>query len=158
MPNIVNTSHSTDVLSNDSPKTLFRLGRYPFGRRKDSMAKRVTTFARALLAGHLRDCARDQRLSILSVPVEILDDHIDRHRIVTRMPAVVIGHQRHRCITELGLAREFRFLKIGHADDRHTPRAIDLGFSPCRKRGTFHADVGASTMNGDPRESGSGSL
>src|SRR6266404_2384804 len=75
-----------------------------------------------------------------------------------RMPAIVVGDQSHGRIADLGFPGELCFLKISHADDRHSPGAIQLRFSLGRKRGPLHADVGSAAMNIDALEIRSGSL
>ncbi len=61
---------------------------------------------------------------ILGILQQHADDLLDRHVIVLRMPAVVIGHHRDRHIAELSFARQSRFGEVGHADDVHAPTAI----------------------------------
>src|SRR4030095_13648683 len=67
------------------------------------------------------------------------------------MPAVVIGHEGDRRVTDFRLARELCLLQIRHADDVHPPRSIQLRFSERRELWPFHADVRATFVNGGAR-------
>src|SRR5215813_5331872 len=71
------------------------------------------------------------------------------------MPAIVIGHEGNSRVADLGLSRQFSFLKVGHSNDRHAPRTIDLGFSSRRERRSFHAQIGSAPVNGDSVDGGS---
>src|SRR5215216_5112494 len=62
------------------------------------------------------------------------------------MPAIVISNERERRVADLRLARELRFLKIRHADDVHSPGAIDLRLSQGRESRSFHAQIRATAM------------
>src|SRR4029453_8777215 len=63
------------------------------------------------------------------------------------MPAVVIGHQGDRRVTDFRLARELRLLQVRHADDVHPPRSIQLRFSERRELWPFHTDVRAALVH-----------
>src|SRR4030095_15742833 len=64
------------------------------------------------------------------------------------MPAVVIGHEGDRRVTDFRLARELCLLQVRHADDVHPPRAIELRFSERRELWSLHADVRAALVHG----------
>ena len=64
------------------------------------------------------------------------------------MPAVVVGDERDRRVADLRLARELGFLQVGHADDVHAPRAVQLRLGQRRELRPFHADVGAAAVHG----------
>ena len=66
-----------------------------------------------------------------------------------RMPAIVIRHHRHGHVADLGLAREFGLLQIGHADHVHAPASVHVGFGLGRKGRALHAKVGAAVLGGD---------
>src|SRR4051812_5447097 len=63
-----------------------------------------------------------------------------------RMPAIVISDHRDRGVTQLGFARELRFLQIGHTDYVYTPTAVQVRFRFCRKLRAFNADVRAAEL------------
>src|SRR4029079_5288861 len=75
---------------------------------------------------------------------------------MTRMPAVIVSHQGHRRIADLSFSCELRFLKVRHPNDRHSPRSINLGLGPCRKRGSLHTQIGAAPVNVDSLEFSAG--
>ena len=52
---------------------------------------------------------------------QVGDDHLHRHRVVVRVPAVVVGDQRERRVADLRLARQLGLLQVGHPDDVHPP-------------------------------------
>src|SRR6266571_2226323 len=68
---------------------------------------------------------------------------------MVRMPAVVIGDHGNGHIAQLGLARELRFLQIGHADHIHAPRAIEIRFRLRRKLWPLHANISPATLPHD---------
>src|SRR5215203_4126132 len=63
------------------------------------------------------------------------------------MPAVVVGDQGDRGVTDLRLACELRLLQIRHADDVGTPRSIEPRLGECRELRTLHADVRPTVVN-----------
>src|SRR4030095_4236120 len=63
------------------------------------------------------------------------------------MPAVVIGHEGDRRVTDFRLARELCLLQVRHADDVHPPRAIQLRFSERRELWSLHADIRAALVH-----------
>src|SRR6267143_118476 len=65
---------------------------------------------------------------------------------MVRMPAVVISDHRDCHVTNLGLAREFGFLQIGHANHVRAPTAIYVRLGLGRKLWTFHADIRSTTL------------
>jgi hypothetical protein len=73
----------------------------------------------------MTDCFGDDLLRRHRVLQQVADDQPHRHRIVIRVPTIVVGDQRQRRVTDLGLPRELRFLKIRHANDIHPPGAIE---------------------------------
>ncbi len=79
---------------------------------------------------------------------EVRDDEIDGHRVVVRVPAVVVGDERERRVADLRLPRELRLLQIRHADDIHAPRSVQLRLRERRKLRPFHVDVGSAAMHG----------
>ncbi len=78
---------------------------------------------------------------------QVRHDHLDRHRVVVRMPAVVVGDERERRVADLRFARELRFLQVGHADDVEACRAVEVRLGDRRELRPFHADVGAAAMH-----------
>src|ERR1044072_5967246 len=141
MPYISDTSHSVYVFADDCREPLFGFRRDLIRRGNNSMAKRVAAFALALLISDARDGPGDELLRVSRVAIQIFDHHLDRDRVMIGMPAIVIRNQRYRRVTYLGFAREFRFLKVGHPDHGHSPRAIRLRFRFSRKRRAFHAEI-----------------
>src|SRR6185369_9799706 len=95
-------------------------------RREDRVLQRRTAFTTSLALLHQPRRLTQNQLRITYVLVQILNDRLNTHRIVTRMPAIVISNERERRVTDLRFARELRFLKICHADDVHPPGAIDV--------------------------------
>ena len=78
---------------------------------------------------------------------QVGDDQVDRHRVVVRVPAVVVGDQRERRVADLRLARELGLLQVRHADDVHAPRAIQLRLGQRRELRPFHVHVGAAAVD-----------
>ena len=115
------------------------------------MAERVTAFAHSFFIGEARDRASDDLLRVRHIAIEIIDDHLDSDRIMIGMPAIVISYKRHSRIANFSLARQLRFLKVSHSDDRHSERAINFRFRFRRKSWAFHADVSPAAMNADAR-------
>ena len=62
----------------------------------------------------------------VAVILNITADHLDRHRIMMRVPAIIVRHHRYGDVTEFRLARQFRLLQVGHADHVHAQAAIDV--------------------------------
>ena len=115
-------SAAMNVLADDRRQVaLVRVGNR-VGPRDDGGGERRRACAR------LRDRERahglgDHLLRRLRVLRQVLDDHLHGHRVVIGMPAVVVGHQRHRRVADLGFARELGLLQVGHADDVRAPAA-----------------------------------
>ena len=61
---------------------------------------------------------RDQRLRLLGIGGQHLDDVLHRDGVVVRVPAVEVGHHRDGRVANLRLARELRLRHVGHADHR----------------------------------------
>ena len=82
--------------------------------------------------------------------LRILDQHgdnlVDGHRVVMRMPAVVIGDHGDGDVADLRFAREFGFLQVGHADHVHAPTAIDIRLGFGGKLRAFHANISAAAL------------
>ena len=89
----------------------------------------------------------DRLLRGLRVLRQVRDDHLDGHRVVVRMPAVVVGDERQRRVADLRLARELGLLQVRHADDVHAPRAIQLRLGQRRELRPFHVHVGAAAVD-----------
>src|SRR5215468_9399017 len=79
------------------------------------------------------------------------EDRLDRDRRCLRAPAVVVGHERERGVTDLGLAGELRLCQIRHADHIRAPRSIEIRLGPRRKLMPFDANVVSTRMDRDPR-------
>ena len=62
------------------------------------------------------------------------------------MPAVVVGHHRHRHIADLGFTSELRLLQVGHADHVHAPAAIDVRFRLGRKLRALHIQIRSAPL------------
>src|SRR5579863_5290171 len=63
-----------------------------------------------------------------------------------RMPAVIVGHHRDTDVTNLGLARQLRFLQIGHANHVHAQAAIYIRLRLRGKLRAFHAEIGSAAF------------
>src|SRR5579863_2949633 len=63
-----------------------------------------------------------------------------------RMPAIIVGDHGDGDVAELRLAREFRFLQIGHADDIHAEATVNIRFCLGRELRAFHAEIGAAML------------
>ena len=79
---------------------------------------------------------------------QVRDDQIDRHRVVIRVPAVVVGDEREGRVADLRLARELCLLQVRHADDVHPPRSIEPRLGQRRELRPFHVHVGAAAVHG----------
>ena len=117
------------------------------GRRDERRGQRARAGARASPSVERADGAGNHLLRRARVLRQVGDDHLHRHRVVIRMPAVVVGDERDRRVADLGFARELRFLEIGHPDDVHAPLPIQLRLGLGRELRPFHADVGAAAMH-----------
>ena len=69
------------------------------------------------------------------------------HRVMLRMPAIVVRHHRHGNVADFGLARELGFLQVRHADDVHAPGTVDVRFRFRREGRAFHAQVRAAAFS-----------
>ena len=78
-------------------------------------------------------------------------DGVERHVVVTLVPAVVVGRHGDGRVVQLGFAREFGLGQVRHADDVDVPSAVQLGLGARRELGAFHADVGATVVRGHAR-------
>ena len=87
------------------------------------------------------------RCAVWAFCVERLHDHLDGHRVVVRVPAVVVGDERQRDVADLRFAGELRFLQVRHADDVHAPRSVQLRLGERGELRPLHADVGAAAMH-----------
>jgi len=70
----------------------------------------------------------DHVLRVGGVLVERGDNLRRGHRLVFRVPAVVIGDHGHGGVTDFGFARELGFGDVGHADHVELLRAVKVGF------------------------------
>ena len=101
----------------------------------------------ALTARIALDRRRNHLLRGLRVLRQVLDDQLDGHAVVIGMPAVVVGHERHRRVADLRFARELGFLQVGHADDVRAPRAIQVRLGKRRELRALHAHIGAAAVH-----------
>jgi len=92
-------------------------------------------------------CRADNLLRILTILFQICDDVRHGNGVVLWMPAIIVGDETDRRIADLGFAGEFRFLKVGHSNEVHSPAPIDIGFRPRRELRSFHADVRAASFD-----------
>ncbi len=127
-------------------RSFLSLCRHGVGPRDQRELQGRAALARAR-DGQLRDGFGDRALGGLRILHQRLHDHLDRHRIVLGMPAVVVGDEGERHVTDLRFAGQLRFLQVRHADDVHAPRAIQPGLGKGRKLRPFHAHVGAAAMH-----------
>jgi len=67
------------------------------------------------------------------------------------MPAVVVGSQGHGAVAKFRLPGQFSLRNVGHADDIHTPGAVQVGLGTGGELGPLHTDVGAPLVNPGPR-------
>ena len=70
------------------------------------------------------------------------EDLLGGHRVVVRVPAVVVRDHGERRVADLGLAGELRLLEVGHADEVDAPRPVELRLGERRELRPLHADVG----------------
>ena len=78
-----------------------------------------------------------------------MTDHcLRRDGFFLDLPAIVIGDHRHGSECDLGLARQFRFWQIGHADDVETVAAIEFRFRTSGEGRTVHVHINAPVVNG----------
>ena len=80
------------------------------------------------------------------IGVEHRQDHLDRHRVMAGMPAIVIGDHRHGRVADLGLAGELGLRHVGHADHVAAPAAIELALGQGRELRPLHDDIGAAAL------------
>src|SRR2546421_5485607 len=62
------------------------------------------------------------------------------------MPAIVVGNQGQRGITNLSLTRELGFLQIRHPNYVHAPASVNFRLGLCGKSRSFHADIRATPV------------
>ena len=62
-----------------------------------------------------------QTLGLVRVLQQHLDDLLNGHVVVIRVPAVIVGDHGHGGVAQLGLARELGFGHVGHADHVAAP-------------------------------------
>ena len=88
----------------------------------------------------------DEGPRALGVGVQDGQDHVDRHVIVTGVPAIVVRHHRHCRVTNFSFAGELGFRHVRHADDIATPAAVKLAFGKRRELRALHDDVGTAAL------------
>ena len=64
-------------------------------------------------------------------------DHLNAHRLVGRVPAVVVGAHADHSVGDFGFAGEFGFGETGHVDAGGGPGAVEEGFGPGGELGAF---------------------
>src|SRR5205823_14864513 len=121
------------------------------GRGDQRMLERVVAALRAWSGmtrqhGHRR---LYQGSRALGIGVEHREDHLDCHVVMAGVPAIVVGHHRHRGVADLGFAGELGLGHVGHADHMAAPGAVELAFGHGRELRPLHDDVGAAALHGD---------
>src|SRR6266446_4154395 len=94
---------------------------------------RTFTGVRAAVGRNLFSDTSEDALGIGYIGAEITDDHLDSDRFLGLVPGIVIGGASDGGITEFGLTCQFCFRQSRHADEIHTPAAVDIGLGPCGK-------------------------
>ncbi len=112
------------------------------------MGQRRTTLAGTRF-GHLRNRLGHYPAGVLGILHQVGDDVVHRDRVMVGVPAIVIRHHGDSHVADLGFARQLRLLQVRHADDVHTPTAVDVGFRLGGKRRTFHAEVRPAQLHID---------
>src|ERR1041385_950708 len=115
-------------------------------RGEDGVAERGAAGAGVLRLREAADGLAHDGLRVADVLVEVLDHRFDRDGVVVFVPAVVVRDERERGVTDFGLARELRLLKVRHADDVHAPGAVDVRLGHGREGRAFHAEVRAAAV------------
>ena len=95
----------------------------------------------------LGDRLGNRPLRSLGVLQQCLHDHVDRHRVMVGVPAVVVGHQGERDVAHFRFAGELGLLQVRHPDDVHAPRSVEPRLGQRRKLRAFHADIRAASMD-----------
>ena len=65
----------------------------------------------------------------------------DFNGVVIGVPAIVVSNHGDGYVTDLGLAREFGFLKVRHANDVHVPGAVGGRFGLRREHGALPCEM-----------------
>ena len=92
----------------------------------------------------------DQALGLLGVCAQNADDVLHRYGIMVRMPAIEVGHHRHRRVADLRFAGELGLRHVGHANHRVPEILVGHALSIGRELRTFDADISAATRDRDP--------
>src|ERR1019366_556837 len=139
---------SHEVLLNEDPQLLFGGGGHGGAIGEDGVGQRRTTLAGACF-GHFGHRQGHHAAGVLGVLHQVGDDVVDGDGVVFGMPAIVIRHHGDGDVADLGFACQLGFLQVGHADNVHSPGAVNVGFGLGGKGGAFHAKVGAAPMDVD---------
>src|SRR5207237_1131376 len=144
---IIVAPESLHVFGDERREIRFRL---ELDRRRvghDCVLQRIDAFAVALPRRRARNRNAQRPLRHLRVRTEIADDLLDADLFRRLVPAVVVGDERHRRVTNLRLARELRFLQVRHADHVDVPCAIQLRLRARRELRAFHAEIRSALVH-----------
>src|SRR6266478_4424295 len=109
------------------------------------MLERSTALASAL-DGHVTHGLAQHLQCVLRILIQRRDDLRRGHRLVLRVPAVVIRNHGDGGITKLRLARQLRFRNIGHPDHFKPQLPVQMRLGERGKLRPFDADVSAARM------------
>ena len=112
------------VLSDDGFEILLGLRRHMFRPRDNRRRERVLAARRSARPSIRATASAMAFCAVAAFCNRLAIDEIDGDRIVIGMPAIVVGHQRHRRVTDLRFARELGLLQVRHPDDVHPPGAV----------------------------------
>ena len=90
------------------------------------------------MAHHLLGCG--------GVGAQVVDHHLNGHRVVIGVPAVVVGDHRQGAVGDFGFAGQAGFGVVGHADHIAAPAAVELRFRLGGEGRALHAEVGATAV------------
>src|SRR5207302_11479376 len=88
-------------------------------------------------------------LRVFGIAVQVVHDLGYSDRIMSGIPAVVIGDHGDGGVTDLGLARELGLSDVGHADDVEAQLPVHVRFGEGWELRPFHADVRAVAVDLD---------
>ena len=91
----------------------------------------------------------DEVARLLGIRQQDPDNGFDRHIVVARMPAVVVGDHGDGGVTELGLAGEFRLRHVGHADHVAAPGSVEFGLGEGGELRPLHRQIDAAADGGN---------
>lgn len=85
----------------------------------------------------------------IDVALHLGDNGVGSDGRLADVPAVVVGDETDGRVANLSLTSKLGLGQTGHADDRRVNEAVEIRLGARGKRGTLHADIGATVESRD---------